>query len=113
MKKVLALLLSTIIFLMPSLTPAQEMNNTTEGNQTGMMGGDGKMGGRGWRMAKMGGMMGARTMVASEDGGVIILAGNKLMKYDKDLNLVKEVEIKIEGCPMMDKDQPQGPPAQQ
>ncbi|MDD4908163.1 MAG: hypothetical protein PHJ00_03785 [Candidatus Omnitrophica bacterium] len=35
-----------------------------------------------------------KQMVASNDGGVIILAGNKLMKYDKDLNLVKEVEIK-------------------
>ena len=26
-------------------------------------------------------------------GGMIMLAGNKLLKYDADLNLVKEVEI--------------------
>ena len=34
-----------------------------------------------------------KQMVATTDGAVIILAGNKLLKYDKDLNLVKEVEI--------------------
>jgi hypothetical protein len=49
---------------------------------------------------RMGGMamqmMGAmqRQMVATNDGGVIVLAGNKLLKYDKDLNLIKEVELK-------------------
>ncbi|MBF0384359.1 MAG: hypothetical protein HQL27_00665 [Candidatus Omnitrophica bacterium] len=55
-----------------------------------------------------------KTVIATSDGGVIVLAGNKLMKYDKDLNLVKEVEIKVDmeamkkdmaemmkNCPMM------------
>jgi hypothetical protein len=52
--------------------------------------------------ARMGGMamqmMGAmqKQMVATNDGGVIVLAGNKLLKYDKDLNLVKEIEVKTE-----------------
>ena len=63
-----------------------------------------------------------RTMIGSimsisiaptEDGGVIVLAGDKLIKYDKDLNLVKEVQVAfdtesaekkmcsmIENCPM-------------
>ena len=43
-------------------------------------------------------MMGAmqKQMVATNDGGVIVLVGNKLLKYDKDLNLVKEVEVKTE-----------------
>ena len=53
-------------------------------------------------------------MVATSDGGVIVLTGNKLTKYDKDLNVVKEVEIKMDlesmhkqmmdmmqNCPMM------------
>ena len=40
-------------------------------------------------------MMG-KTMVATGDGGVIVMMCNKLMKFDKDLNLVKEVEIKME-----------------
>jgi len=37
-----------------------------------------------------------KEMVATEGGGVIILVGNKLIKYDRDLNLAKEVEIKID-----------------
>ncbi|MGA2092975.1 MAG: hypothetical protein ABSH16_06160 [Sedimentisphaerales bacterium] len=35
-----------------------------------------------------------KEIIASEDGGVIIMCCNKLYKYDKDLNLVKEVELK-------------------
>jgi len=50
------------------------------------------------------------SLVATQDGGVIVMIGNKLQKYDKNLTLKKEVEIKIdmeamrkmvEGCPMM------------
>lgn len=41
------------------------------------------------------GMMMSGQMVAASDGGVIVMMGNKLMKYDKDLNLKKEVEIKM------------------
>lgn len=33
---------------------------------------------------------------STSDGGVIIIIGNKMMKYDKDLNLKKEVEIKAD-----------------
>lgn len=47
-------------------------------------------------MHKMHGMTRSPTMVASNDGGVIVLTGNKLYKYDKNLNLVKEAEIKTE-----------------
>ena len=54
-------------------------------------------------------MMGKAQMVATDEGGVIVLAGPKLMKYDADLNLVKEVEVKMpmpmggKQCPMMGK----------
>ena len=41
-------------------------------------------------------MMMAKQMVATGDGGIIVLTGNKLLKYDKDLNLIKEVEIKMD-----------------
>ncbi len=41
------------------------------------------------------GMM-QKSMAASSDGGVIVLSGSKLMKYDADLNLVKEVEIPMD-----------------
>lgn len=43
----------------------------------------------------MHGMMG-RSMIASGDGGVIILIANRLYKYDKNLVLKKETEIKID-----------------
>ncbi len=35
-----------------------------------------------------------KEMVATKDGGVIVMTGHKLMKYDKNLELVKEVKIK-------------------
>lgn len=38
----------------------------------------------------------SKEMVATKDGGVVVLFGNKLMKYDKNLNLVKETKIKID-----------------
>jgi hypothetical protein len=52
-------------------------------------------------MVERGGMMGMHPMYgsslsATEDGGALVLMGNKLCKYDKDLNLVKEVEIKMD-----------------
>jgi hypothetical protein len=36
-----------------------------------------------------------KALVATEDGGVILMAGCKLMKFDKDLNKVKEVQIEM------------------
>lgn len=47
-------------------------------------------------MHPMAGMICNSSLAATEDGGAIVMMGNKLMKYDKDLNLVKEVEIKID-----------------
>jgi len=51
-------------------------------------------------------MMGRTEMVATDEGGVIVLAGNKLMKYDADLDLVKEVEVKMPMGPLGDKQCP-------
>jgi hypothetical protein len=48
------------------------------------------------------GMM-QKEMVATSDGGAIVMVDNKLLKYDKDLNLVKEVELKIDMKAMQDK----------
>src|SRR3989338_9164017 len=47
-------------------------------------------------MHKMHGMMRSPTMVSSSDGGVIVLTSNKLYKYDKNLTLVKEAEVKMD-----------------
>jgi len=43
----------------------------------------------------MKGMM-KREAIATEDGGVVVLMGDKMVKYDKDLNQVKEVPLKID-----------------
>ena len=89
-----------------------------EAKKKGSMMGEGMMSGDMMGKGMMGGMvmksMMEKTMVATSDGGVIVLAGNKLTKYDKDLNVVKEVEIKMDmegmhkqmmemmqNCPMM------------
>lgn len=80
----------------------------------GMMGKGMMMKGGMMGMCPMHGMMmGKGGMVATPEGGVIVMAGNKLYKYDKDLNLVKEAEVKMDmaatqrmmsemkqGCPM-------------
>jgi hypothetical protein len=61
----------------------------------------GMMEGKGGMM----GMMNKPSMVAVGDG-VVVLSGKKLYKYDTNLNLVKEAEIKMEAmgdgkmCPM-------------
>ena len=52
-----------------------------------------RMMGRGM-MPQMGNMpLPQASMVASGDGGVIVLFGDRLIKYDKNLKLVKEVSL--------------------
>jgi len=41
-------------------------------------------------------MMLKRQLVVTEDGGVVVMTGNKLIKFDKDLNLIKEVTLEID-----------------
>lgn len=43
----------------------------------------------------MGGMMG-HNLVATSDGGVVLMMGNRLYKYDKNLAAIKDVEVKID-----------------
>ena len=67
------------------------MGNNPEQNQgQGMMGGGQ---GKGKMNPMMMGMMHKDSVVATSDGGVVILSGPRLLKYDKDLTLVKEVEL--------------------
>lgn len=84
------------------------MMGTASGENKGMMGG--KMVG----MPMMMKMMTDKSVVATSDGGIVVVAGNKITKYDKNLNVIKEAEIKMdmeamgkqmkemmEKCPMM------------
>jgi hypothetical protein len=43
-------------------------------------------------------MHNAPMMVATSDGGVVVMAGGKLIKYDKNLAVVKEVSISSDKC---------------
>lgn len=86
----------------------------TKGNKMCKTCDKGAMGETGGRMM---GETAERKVVATSDGGIVILTGNTIIKYDKDLNLVKEAEIKgasesmhkagmgkmngMKGCPMM------------
>lgn len=53
-----------------------------------------KMHGKHGMMSMMKKMM-CREMVAASDGGVIIMTPHKLLKYDKNLNLLKETKLDI------------------
>jgi hypothetical protein len=69
------------------------------GPSQGMMGNDGMMpmgGMRGMMAQSMAQSITHEAMVATSDGGVVVWAGNKLMKYDSGLNVVKEVELKVD-----------------
>ena len=50
-------------------------------------------------------------VVATSDGGVVVLTGGKLAKYDNSLNLVKEVEIKGGPKPMNRKEEAASSPS--
>ena len=94
------LLATSVAYLAFAAEPKGEMMGKGMMGQ-GMMG-QGMMG-----MCPMASMMGQcmmqKEMVAVEDGGVIVMADNKLFKYDKALNLVKEVELKIDTKAMQEK----------
>lgn len=42
---------------------------------------------------KMMGMMQKDSVIATSDGGVVVLSGPRLLKYDSELTLIKEVEL--------------------
>ena len=96
MKRLMYVLLAAGLCLVISSISYAEEKDSAMGK--GMKEGHGRMG----QCMMMKKMMG-KEMVVSGDGGVIILVGNKLLKYDSDLNLVKETEIKIDMEAMMEK----------
>ena len=76
--------------------------------------GPGMMGmGQGMGRKMMGGMVQKDSLVATSDGGVILMQGPRLLKYDKDLNLIKEVEIPKGKRPSQQSQQNSQPPAEE
>lgn len=127
MKKIMALMVVTALIVSAGMAPAAEQKKPAEPppnvqtSQPPPMPGPG-MPGMQRPMGQMppGMMMGpmpimrttVRQMVASDDGGVIVSTGDKLIKYDKNLNIVKEVTIPQEP-PMMGGMQPPEQPKEQ
>ena len=101
MKKIVFAVLLSLLISAPAFaeeTKKEEMPAVTMNTPMGMTMSSG--------MGKMScPMMGKAQMVATDEGGVIVLVGKKLLKYDADLNLVKEVELPMpvggKQCPMM------------
>ena len=94
--KAKAILIFLMVILLASFTAAYAREHEAEkGSMKSQAMKEGKM-----KKHLMQGMimhkMMEKQMVATKDGGVIILVGNQLLKYDKNLNLVKETEIKID-----------------
>ncbi|WP_435549628.1 hypothetical protein [Desulfobacterium sp. N47] len=92
------LVFGTICFAETSGEQSGEMGEMMSGQ--GMMGKKGMMGMHSMGGCMMQGMpmcgMMSKSMVATEDGGVIIMIGNKIYKYDKELKLTKEAEVPID-----------------
>jgi len=130
MKKNIWIITLVVLMAGSSLVSAEEMKDGMKGNMMadskgsmmneGMMGKgmmkDGMMDCKKMGMCPMMKSMMDRNVTATSDGGIVVVSCNKLTKYDKDLNLVKEIELKMdmEGmhkmmenmkgmCPMMEK----------
>ncbi len=97
MKKFILIMAVAILFS-GSLAFAEDqgmMGNSGGEDQGMMMGGpQGQGEGRGkMNPMMMKGMMQKDSLVATSDGGVVVLSGPRLLKYDANLTLVKEVEL--------------------
>ena len=113
MKKSVLAITAVLVLTISGLALAEmEKGKEMMGEQgMGMKGGGmkGEMMGKGGMMGMHGMMkMMEKSVVATSDGGIVIVSANKISKYDKDLNLVKEVELKMptmeemqKMCPMM------------
>ncbi|MFC1508097.1 hypothetical protein ACFL60_00230 [Candidatus Omnitrophota bacterium] len=88
-KKLFVIMLAVFIIACSTVSYAE--------NHEGKEGKKGNLSMHGMMMEKMM----PKNIAATADGSVIVLAGNKLLKYDADLNLVKEVEVKMDVEAMM------------
>ncbi len=109
-KRASVVLVSLLVIAFFSFARAQENKADISGKE---MTPSGKMEIKRNKTREMRAMMMNKSLVATKDGGIVVLGGNKLLKYDKDLVLQKEVEIKLDmggtrkksskKCPMKDK----------
>jgi hypothetical protein len=118
MKRLVVLVALVLVIALGSYAIfAQPSANMPQGGAGGMMGGGtaGMMnGGMMDNMGCSGGTMMQTTIAATSDGGVVVAAAGKLIKYDATLKKVSEVDIDVDwnaasqktqqtmaNCPMM------------
>jgi hypothetical protein len=99
MRKVIAVIIAVLILSVPGVVFAQMEHGEGMMDDKGMPKKDHGM--KGCPMMKH--MMGPM-VIPTSDGGVVVVTGNKMTKYDQDLDMIGQAEIK-----MMDKmaDEPQ------
>ena len=96
-RTVLFLATAAVLLLSPAVAVAQDGQPRPGGTMGGpMMMGQGQSMPCGPMHMGMMAAMARPTMLATQDGGVVVLSGDKMMKYDKDLKLVNEVQVKID-----------------
>ncbi len=94
MEKIISFIAVTILLGMGVVVLAEGQNGNMGDKGMEMMGGGMIKSDRMDMMdGKMMGMM-QKSVVATSDGGIVFFVGNKITKYDKDLKVVKEVELK-------------------
>ena len=91
MKKAVFVSMLIALFMAMSVISFAQDPEETEGSMMGKKMKKYKMGGMQSMMKKMH----SKEMVATKDGGVIVMYGKKLLKYD-NLKLVKEAKIKMD-----------------
>lgn len=96
MQKRIVVLTAVFVLTAAGLVLAQADDNVKEEQKgAGMM--EGKDGMKGKGMMKMMGMMREMhnkvSVTATSDGGALVVSGGKLIKYDNQLNVVKEVDL--------------------
>lgn len=94
-KSIFVVLVLGVLMILPfaALSFAEDMPPGMMGDESQQVG-DQKSDMKHKHRMQMMAMMNKPSVTATSDGGVVVLAGPKLVKYDKDLNWVKEVEIK-------------------
>lgn len=98
------LVLSLFVVFLFSVTTHAQRPQTQETDSSAM-----------GRCSMMGmGMMMPRVVANLPDGDILVQSGQKLIKYDKDLNLVKQVTVPADTASMrqLQKMCPRTPPAQ-
>jgi hypothetical protein len=115
MRKGILLIIAVLVLSVPGLAFAQmekeEGVMEHKGMEHGMM--------KGGMLKAVHPMMGP-LVVPTADGGVVVVTGNKMTKYDQDLDVIGRAEIAIDmeamkkGCPMLvdDKEEPKDDVAQ-